>query len=345
MPKVFISYTRKDIDTARRLYNDLKKEGVSPWMDKEEIIVGQEWEFEVKRAIKECSYFLALLSNNSVSKKGFVQKELKIALKLYDERPTSEIFILPAIIDDCEPKDEMLQKIQWADFRTSYKEGLRNVLKAIGVERKPKKKSRIWKVTALFLTVLTLLIGIYYILDVLLISRREKRQPSSAENIFKNIEIELVRGQGDPTFTVGNIAARRVEKNYFMLDANTRILEIDLHKLDDFMFYTQKDGLLNNHLKIKIENQTSAHERFSIAFIYNEHKKNIDCKVEEGSVEIETDYSEYCPVLIIRSKKIERIINLNIRQKMFLRKEYQVLYEGLLYVFKYDPIHTIRYLS
>ncbi len=136
MPTVFISYARNDIEVARRLYNDLKKENITPWMDKEDILVGQEWEYEVEKAINNCSYILLLLSDNSVSKRGFVQKELKMALELYDRRPPSEIFLLPAIIDDCEPKDKRLQKIHRADFITSYEEGLRDLLKAIGVEAK-----------------------------------------------------------------------------------------------------------------------------------------------------------------------------------------------------------------
>ncbi len=39
--KVFISYAREDYETAKRLYDDLKKAGVSPWMDENDLISGQ----------------------------------------------------------------------------------------------------------------------------------------------------------------------------------------------------------------------------------------------------------------------------------------------------------------
>jgi hypothetical protein len=38
--------------------------------------------------------FLALLSQNSVTKRGYVQKELSEALDILDEFPSSEIFII-----------------------------------------------------------------------------------------------------------------------------------------------------------------------------------------------------------------------------------------------------------
>ncbi len=45
-------------------------------MDRKDILIGQNWQL----AIQKSSYFLALLSSNSVSKAGYVQKELRMAL-------------------------------------------------------------------------------------------------------------------------------------------------------------------------------------------------------------------------------------------------------------------------
>jgi hypothetical protein len=67
MKQIFLSYARKDIDWAERLYNDLTRRGLKVWMDKKNLIPGQEWHPAIQKAIKESAYFLALLSSSSIS--------------------------------------------------------------------------------------------------------------------------------------------------------------------------------------------------------------------------------------------------------------------------------------
>jgi len=49
---VFISYAREDSNAAKSLYEDLKKANLNPWLDKESILPGQNWESEIGKAIK-----------------------------------------------------------------------------------------------------------------------------------------------------------------------------------------------------------------------------------------------------------------------------------------------------
>ncbi|MCP4345057.1 MAG: TIR domain-containing protein [Desulfobacterales bacterium] len=127
--KVFISYAREDIETARKLYHDLKKAGVNPWLDKEELIPGQNWKLTVTREIKECRYFIALMSSHSVTKQGFVQTELKKAMDILEQFPDEDIFIIPIRIDECNipPK---LADIHYEDIFHSYEECLKKILRA-----------------------------------------------------------------------------------------------------------------------------------------------------------------------------------------------------------------------
>ena len=82
MEKIFISYAREDKAHARRLYEDLRKLGLDPWIDFENLTPGRKWKNEIQQAIAEASYFLAILSSKSISKIGFVQREWKIAFIL-----------------------------------------------------------------------------------------------------------------------------------------------------------------------------------------------------------------------------------------------------------------------
>ncbi|HAO21517.1 MAG TPA: serine/threonine-protein kinase pkn1, partial [Desulfobacteraceae bacterium] len=52
---------------------DLKNAGLEPWLDTEDLLPGQLWKTAIDKAIRESSYFLVLLSFNSVTKeKGFI---------------------------------------------------------------------------------------------------------------------------------------------------------------------------------------------------------------------------------------------------------------------------------
>jgi hypothetical protein len=79
---VFISYAREDSVAARRLYDDLKKAGLNPWLDKESILVARPWKTEISEAIKKSRHFIPILSKRSVEERGYVHKELKYALDI-----------------------------------------------------------------------------------------------------------------------------------------------------------------------------------------------------------------------------------------------------------------------
>jgi len=125
---VFICYAREDLSTAKRLYDDLERAGVAVWLDKKKLVVGQNWKFEVKKAMQRSRYILTLLSSHSVSKSGYVQKELLEALEMLAHLPPDRILIIPVRLDDCEPTHEQLRDLHWLDLFESYDEGLQQIL-------------------------------------------------------------------------------------------------------------------------------------------------------------------------------------------------------------------------
>src|SRR4030042_4358563 len=64
---VFLSYAREDAQKAVDIYEALKSRGHKPWMDKKELVGGQDWQSEIRRAIESAEYFIALLSSQSVN--------------------------------------------------------------------------------------------------------------------------------------------------------------------------------------------------------------------------------------------------------------------------------------
>jgi hypothetical protein len=128
---VFISYAREDRDVARRLYEDLHRAGVSAWLDEVHLRPGQNWKLAIREAMRRSAYFLALLSSRSVSKAGYVQKELREALDQLDLLPPDQVFIIPVRLDACDPLHERLHDLHWADLSESYEEGLRQIVRSV----------------------------------------------------------------------------------------------------------------------------------------------------------------------------------------------------------------------
>jgi tetratricopeptide (TPR) repeat protein len=130
---IFISYAHEDFEAAKRLYLDLKHAGLNIWLDKESLLPGQDWQIEIRRNIRNSSYFLALLSSNSVSKRGYVQREVAEALDVFKEFPESKVFIIPVRLDECKPSHEKLYTLQWADMFPCWKKGFNKILLSMQV--------------------------------------------------------------------------------------------------------------------------------------------------------------------------------------------------------------------
>ncbi|MBU1206758.1 MAG: toll/interleukin-1 receptor domain-containing protein [Proteobacteria bacterium] len=126
--KLFLCYAREDVERALHLYRILKKRGHKPWMDKKDLLPGQNWEHEIEKAIRESAFFIACLSPASVSKRGFVQKEVRYALRVLDEIPQNQIFIIPVMLEPCNPPDH-LRSLQWITIES--REGLDKMFRAI----------------------------------------------------------------------------------------------------------------------------------------------------------------------------------------------------------------------
>ncbi len=112
---VFLSYAAEDRVMASSVYARLADAGISVWMDTMNLLPGQSWEGEIVRAIRTSRLFLTCLSERAVAKRGFVQSELKRALKILETVPSSEVFIIPVRFDSCSIPTE-LEAYQWLDY-------------------------------------------------------------------------------------------------------------------------------------------------------------------------------------------------------------------------------------
>ena len=114
--KVFICHAKEDDAVAEILYDFLVLYHYDPWLDKRKLLAGQQWDVVINLALKNADFIILLLSKTSVAKRGYLQREFKIALDYYKEKLDSDIFIIPIKIDDCEVP-ETLKYFQWIELQ------------------------------------------------------------------------------------------------------------------------------------------------------------------------------------------------------------------------------------
>lgn len=131
--KVFISYAKEDNETAEKLFDFLTFYKYEPWLDKKKLLPGQDWNIEIKFALKRADFIVLLLSKTSVAKRGFIQREFKLALEYCEEKLDNDIYIIPCKIDDCEVP-EKLTKFQWAEL--SKPDSFEFILESLNLQRK-----------------------------------------------------------------------------------------------------------------------------------------------------------------------------------------------------------------
>ncbi len=135
--RVFLCHSSNDKPAVRELYQKLRAEPwIQPWLDEEELHPGQTWEVEIEKAVEESDVVLVCLSNNSINKRGFVQKELRFALDVALEIPEEEIFIIPLRLEECTPP-RSLRGWQYADYFEGKREHAYERL-LVGLKRRDK---------------------------------------------------------------------------------------------------------------------------------------------------------------------------------------------------------------
>jgi formylglycine-generating enzyme required for sulfatase activity len=117
--RIFISYAREDSARVKALYQQLADAGFQPWLDREHIIPGQQWEPVIKRALKQSDFVLVCLSATSINKRGFLRREIKQALEQAGDMLEEDVYLIPARLDDCEVPD-ILEHLQWVDLFEDY---------------------------------------------------------------------------------------------------------------------------------------------------------------------------------------------------------------------------------
>jgi hypothetical protein len=137
---IFLSYAKEDAERVAALYDQLKAAGFQPWMDKYDIVAGQDWKAALQSAISRCDAGIICLSNNSVSKTGYVQVEVKEFLEQRKRRPEGSIYLIPIRLENC-PVPIGISDLHYADlFETDGWERLIASLEEAGRQKSAREE-------------------------------------------------------------------------------------------------------------------------------------------------------------------------------------------------------------
>lgn len=99
-PSVFVSYASEDRAAARTLRDTLAAAGLEVWYDEEELTGGDAWDQKIRRQIRDCDYFMPIISATTESRKeGYFRREWRLATDRSLDMADDVLFLLPVSID------------------------------------------------------------------------------------------------------------------------------------------------------------------------------------------------------------------------------------------------------
>src|SRR5207248_7236595 len=135
--RVFISHSSLDKEFVRRLNSSLEEAGFKTWLDEKRLRVGDQIAKEISVAIAEAGALIVVVSRNS-TKSDWLIYEINLAT---ERAIKGELRILPALVDTDDLPPELKGRL-YADFRSSFDEGLKSVVASLKGDRRVARKKR-----------------------------------------------------------------------------------------------------------------------------------------------------------------------------------------------------------
>lgn len=136
---IFISYTKADQDRVVEISDQLVSHSINVWMDFRRLKPGQHWDFEIRKALDRAAIIVIFISKNSVTKNGYVQREIRLALEKLEEKIIEDIYLIPVLLDDDVNLPTQLKKLQFIrssedQFIEKLSDAISHQMQQIGVE-------------------------------------------------------------------------------------------------------------------------------------------------------------------------------------------------------------------
>ena len=141
-PGVFIGYASEDATLAKRLSRQLRAAGLRPWLDREQLLPGQNWPRAIDRAIQSADFAIQCFSTHSVARRGYFHKELRLVLDSASRVPFEEVYLLPIRFEKCHVPDRVTSQYQYVDLFPNWNSGVGALIEAIAKQHAHRSRDK-----------------------------------------------------------------------------------------------------------------------------------------------------------------------------------------------------------
>lgn len=101
MSHVFISYVRENSNLVDILYKELKRSGITVWLDRESVAPGEQWKSAIRKAIQNGAFFIACFSKEyNTRSKSYMNEELHLAIEELRLRSPYTKWFIPVLLSE-----------------------------------------------------------------------------------------------------------------------------------------------------------------------------------------------------------------------------------------------------
>jgi TolB-like protein len=117
-PSIFLSYASEDRAAASSIRDALSASGLDVWYDENELAGGDAWDKKIRRQIRECDFFMAVISaRTDARREGYFRREWRLAVERTLDMDDDHTFLLPVVIDSTDQSTakvpERFLTVQW----------------------------------------------------------------------------------------------------------------------------------------------------------------------------------------------------------------------------------------
>jgi hypothetical protein len=150
-PSVFLSYASEDRAAAKSIRDALPGLGLEVWYDESELNGGDAWDQKIRRQIRECDFFMALVSAQTEARhEGYFRREWRLAVERTLDMADDHTFLLPIVVDDTVQAGarvpEKFLAVQWLRLpggrpTAAFEALCRRLVTGQAIEAQPAKKA------------------------------------------------------------------------------------------------------------------------------------------------------------------------------------------------------------
>ena len=149
MSHVFISYVHENRAAVDRLAKELRDNGVTVWLDRDDIEPGADWKDAIKKAIQSGKFFIACFSKESDERdRTYMREEITLAIDELRLRPKERKWFIPLLINSTNipslriSSAYYLSDIQSVNLYEDWNNGVTRILRVLEYDNP--NLSRVW---------------------------------------------------------------------------------------------------------------------------------------------------------------------------------------------------------